>query len=169
MQKWESIESALSKFCSLEQKTACIKKIRIVTAITLIMALSELIPSFVKSMLINRCFSSMFYAVDQLIFIGTNIQFIQTAQNETSVWVAQCFNLSIVIIRLFMWNFLHVFIMVLSVGLSTHFKLINDELEKAILLCEPIVHSHLIGVNSILEVNFNSCSDSESFLTLCFS
>lgn len=66
--------------------------------------------------------------------------------------MAQYINFFIVIFRLFIWNFLHVFIMVISVGLSTHFKLINDELEQAILLSEPIIHSHMTGVNSILEV-----------------
>lgn len=99
---------------------------------------------------------TLFYVVDQLIFIGTNIQFILTAQSDTSVWMAQCINLSIAIIRLFIWNFLHVFIMVISIGLSTFFKLINQELEQAIFLCEPIAHSHLTGANPILEVKFTS-------------
>lgn len=31
----------------------------------------------------------------------------------------------------FVWNFLDIFIMVVGFGLSTHFKLLNDELEKA--------------------------------------
>lgn len=41
MQKWQSIEMELSVFCSLEQKMACVKKIRITIAAGLIMALSN--------------------------------------------------------------------------------------------------------------------------------
>lgn len=32
----------------------------------------------------------------------------------------------------FVWNFLDIFIMIVGVGLSTHFKVLNDELELAI-------------------------------------
>lgn len=31
----------------------------------------------------------------------------------------------------FVWNFLDIFMMIVSFGLSTHFKVLNDELERA--------------------------------------
>lgn len=126
---------------------------------------------YVNSMIMNKYFSFLFHLVDQLVFIGTNYQFILTAKNDKdpvvefinknapirnliSTWMAKCVYCSIIIIRLFMWNFLHILIMVISAGLSTHFKLINVELEQAIVRSGPIMNSHLAGVNSILEVNF---------------
>lgn len=108
-------------------------------------------------------FLFIFRLVDQFIFIWANlaqnneepVNQNATIQNVIPIWMVQCINLSIIIIRLFIWNFLHVLIMVISAGLSTHFKLINDKLEHAIHLSEQIVLSNQTGVNSILEVCFH--------------
>lgn len=71
----------------------------------------------------------------------------------SSFWAA-CFINLIKIFAKFTWNYVDVFIMVVSVGLSTHFKLINDELEQAVLYAEPDnVYPHLSGVHPILEVS----------------
>lgn len=77
-----------------------------------------------------------------------------SASDEFLPFPVACFIKIISVFATFTWNYLDAFIMVFSVGLSTHFKLINDELEHAILLAQPdIVYSHLYGVHPILKVN----------------
>ncbi|XP_055326860.1 gustatory receptor for sugar taste 64f-like [Sitodiplosis mosellana] len=45
--------------------------------------------------------------------------------------VLSCYSLLLIWMNLFVWNFLDMFIMVISIGLSTHFKLFNCELKQA--------------------------------------
>lgn len=44
----------------------------------------------------------------------------------------------------FVWNFLDIFIMIISVGLSTHFELFNHELEEATLEMEVNLRANII-------------------------
>lgn len=65
-----------------------------------------------------------------------------------------CFIYLISVFALFTWSYLDAFIMVVSVGLSTHFKLINDEIEQAIYFAQPdAIYPHLSDVHPILKVN----------------
>lgn len=115
-------------------------------------------------------FLSIYNTVDQLIYVGSYIYVVRTMESDKTpivetidnlrirhyipIWMAHCIQCSIVVIRLFIWNFLHVFIMAISVGLSTHFKLINDRIERTILFGDSILYPRRVGVNSVLEVNF---------------
>lgn len=84
-------------------------------------------------------------------------------------WMAYCINSTVSLLGTFAWNYLSVLIMVISVGLSTHLKLINDELEQAVLLSEPIDHSNLIGLNVVLEVSFRQTCKWTMFSTFCLA
>lgn len=65
-----------------------------------------------------------------------------------------CFIKLISMYAVFTWNYLDAFIMVLSVGLSANFKLINDKLERAIHFAPSAgVHPHLSVIHPILKVN----------------
>lgn len=125
-------------------------------------------------------FLNFLHLVDQVVHIGTTLLiamtttqdnkniFEQLIKNSRKVrksnfiisvdtmppWMSYCINCTVSLISTFAWNYLNVLIIVISVGLSTHLKLINDELEQAVLQSESIDHSHLIGLNLILEVNF---------------
>lgn len=69
-------------------------------------------------------------------------------------WISFCINCFVTYFGLFLWSFLDIFLMIVGITLSTHFKLINNELERAILFAES--HSdfpHFSEYPPILEVN----------------
>lgn len=119
--------------------------------------------------MITIYFSFVFRLVDQLMFVGTATYFLLVAhlidhgteeivdnigiRNFVPIWMVECFHFFVVTFRLFMWNFLHLLIMVISAGLSMHLKLINDKLENVILRSDEMVYPNVTSVNSIFKVN----------------
>lgn len=120
------------------------------------------------------------FSVDHLISIGTSFDIVLSTQKDkdpivelvknhfrirasnliTTVdlipaWMAYCVNCFIFTFGLFISHFLNIFIMVISVGLATHFKLINDALKQAIVFAEPTIHPHHSDTNAFLEVKFS--------------
>lgn len=59
-----------------------------------------------------------------------NVPYLIERFDHVSVLMAICINF-INIISTFVWNFLDIFIMSISIGLATHFELLNNELKKA--------------------------------------
>lgn len=61
--------------------------------------------------------------------VKSNVPYLITSDDRISVWLAFLINL-INVFATFVWNFLDIFIMIVSIGLSTHFKYLNNELEQ---------------------------------------
>lgn len=180
MQKWQYIESILSNFCEKKQKLACIKKIRITISTLLIAGLSNLSKYSQKNRkpIIIPTYYCASFAVDHLISIGTSFDIVLSTQKGKDpieelvknhyrvrasnliitvdlvpAWLAYSINCFIFTFGLFISHFLNIFIMVISVGLSTHFKLINHELEQEILIADPTNYPHHSGIDTLLQVN----------------
>lgn len=67
------------------------------------------------------------------------------------IWVSYCINCYVGYFSLFSWTFVDILLMIISISLTTHFKLINNELKQAILFAES--HSHcqpLLEVSTII-------------------
>lgn len=153
MRCWQTTES-LPIFRNCTYRTAYIRRIRLIASTVLILALGIF---FLKN-LTNYIFylGIILIAVEHWLFIGATIhsnminnrdkdilgEFVKVSvphiiqQNEplpTFIALLICYiNES----ATFVWNFIDIFIMFFGVGLSSNFKVLNNELEQAIVRIE---------------------------------
>lgn len=147
MQQWQTVESIMSDYCTKKQKKTYIFRIRFVALSFLCLALGNSFNNFILRNL------NVFFivSVEHLIADGSVLHFVLKCHKEQDpmtelakhnvphlityaehvpLWLAICINF-INISSTFVWNFLDIFIMIISKGLSTHFKLLNHELQQA--------------------------------------
>lgn len=148
MQCWQSVES-LPIFRNCAYKTTYMRRIRLTASIVLVFALGISLRQYFlnqNKMVFNKTHFLIFLA-EHLLSITAAIHFIfikNHVSNFTrtllSSLVPQSHSLpmgiAIIICFInecatFIWNYIDIFIMMMSIGLSTHFKLFNIELKQA--------------------------------------
>lgn len=86
--------------------------------------------------------------------VKSNVPYLFANADHIPVWVAIFINL-INVYATVVWNYLDIFIMIISVGLSTHFKLLNAELEQT-----------TVEVRITFEASISEISNSEHLLRI---
>lgn len=146
MATWTNIEKKLPSYNCLIAQGKCAHKIKMVTFVILFLSLGELNYNkiYAYKMIIFVLFSAehLLNAISIIHFtlmcnptnhpvrdflIATSSQFFFIT--EYAAWkgiLAKLFNL----IATFLWTYMDVFVILISIGLSTRFKQINDSLNK---------------------------------------
>lgn len=152
MEHWQSIES-LPIFRNFVRKTAYMRRIRLISSTILVLALGAFSAISIFNCDMNfKLLTDVYFivTVEHCLFIGitikSNIMFhsdkdtlmelirrmvphLISSTNPPPKYIAITFcyiSESVV----FVWNFLDIFIMTIGIGLTTHFKALNKELEQ---------------------------------------
>lgn len=143
MQKWQNTEYTLSSLCNRRDKDSYTLKIRLIIFIVFSAAFGMCLEIGSRKMVLLENIVTVEHALSD----GSLLHYIIICQREREVlinfvklnvpyidhipiWAALFINF-INISATFVWNYTDIFIMIVSIGLSTHFKLINKELEMA--------------------------------------
>lgn len=152
MRCWQMTESLpVFQNCTCAFKTGYMRRIRFIASIALILALGMswqrfplkiaivIIPFWIISVEHSLCIGATLHSI--IMFQSDRDVLTELIRNLVPHLVPQCKPLPIPVALLicyinesatFVWNFHDIFIMLIGYGLSTHFKLFNNELERAV-------------------------------------
>ncbi|XP_036337011.1 gustatory receptor for sugar taste 64f-like [Rhagoletis pomonella] len=123
---WDEMESDLPEYLTQMEKGRLAYRIKIVTIVAMMLSLAEHLLNIISNILYsNACPQSDDPIKDY--FILTNQQIFDVF--PYSVYLAICGKLENIICT-FIWNFMDVFVMIVSLGLAAKFKQLNDNLFK---------------------------------------
>lgn len=92
--------------------------------------------------------------------VKSNVPYLITSDDRIPVWMAFLINL-INVFATFVWNFLDIFIMIVSIGLSTHFKYLNNELKQT--KFEVVMEFNIFLMNEIIFIKSKKNKKTEWF------
>ncbi|XP_031638769.1 gustatory receptor for sugar taste 64f-like [Contarinia nasturtii] len=119
--------ASLFLICEKQKKTF-ILQIRVISLSVLFLALIEHLLSITSAM--HHVITCQMGKNPFVELIKQNVPFLFNSDSEISFWEATSVSF-ISLISTFLWNFLDVFIVVISIGLTMHFKLFNHDLNRA--------------------------------------
>lgn len=155
MEYWQSVES-LPIFQNVAHKTAYIRRIRFVAATVLLLAFGTSCVKTQRFLNWEINFKLLTYTqaytflVEHCLFIGVTIKSNIMYHNDKDILLGLIRRMVPNLIPLenpppnyialtfcyisentaFMWNFVDIFIMIIGIGLTTHFKVLNNELQR---------------------------------------
>lgn len=148
MQHWQMVE-ALPIFHNSKNKKVYVRSIQFIASATLIMAFSKVLTknyemilkkntwkTFVVIFLAEHLFYALLYSARSFnanLYREIVKDFVPcfTSNNDCIPLLMAIFTAFVCEYATFVWNFLDIFIMMISFGLSTHFKILNYELKLA--------------------------------------
>lgn len=146
---WQTIES-LAIFRNCAYKPTYIRRVRLIALTTMLLALSIFNPS-TKSLASTSLNAYFLFTAEHLLCVAAACHYIFVYNDEASTVIGFVkvlipslvpqshslpFGIGILMCFMnesatFVWNFLDIFLMIIAVGLSTHFKVLNIKLEQA--------------------------------------
>lgn len=133
MRHWQTIES-LPIFRNYAHKAAYVRSIRLLSATALFLALGNSFKAFMVSIQVVLLTFLISIAVEYGLFISVSIKYNKYV--AVSLQGTPILNYKSIIVcylsvkAAFVWSFLDILIMIVGIGLTTHFKALNNELQQ---------------------------------------
>lgn len=146
MQHWEKVENSLPAYTNLQEKSKLAYKIKIITIIVMTLSLGRYILNYIRNaQILNKNFivehilniiSIVFFSNEcnpnatdpiQDYFRAEQSQvFAVTTYSPLKALIGKCIN----VITTFLWSYMDLFVMLVSMGLAERFRQINEDLFK---------------------------------------
>ncbi|XP_075162534.1 gustatory receptor for sugar taste 64f-like [Haematobia irritans] len=126
MMEWHNIESDLPSYTLLKEKRQMAKKIRMVFLVGMMMSLAEHLLSIAQAIFYaHRCATTQDPIKNFLLIASEHLFYVFPYSN----WLG-FYGKTLNVMSTFIWNYMDVFVMIMSIGLSSMFQQLNADLVK---------------------------------------
>lgn len=126
MSNWESVESKLPKLHTQYQKRQMAYQIKMIVFVVLICSLVEHILNIISIVYYSKNCLHQNKPIDEFFKVQLSQLFRVTSFSSWKAFIGKFIN----VVATFVWNYMDVFVMVVSVGISTRFKQLNADLQQ---------------------------------------
>lgn len=126
MQRWQSVESILPKYRNQKEKQKLAHQLKVLALVVLLSSLAEHILNAISI----AYFAKVCLHKDDLLREIFQVQISHFLMVFPYSWWSAIIGKFVNVVATFCWNYMDLFIMMISVGLSTRFKQINEDLQR---------------------------------------
>uniref|UniRef100_A0A1I8MLZ4 Gustatory receptor n=1 Tax=Musca domestica TaxID=7370 RepID=A0A1I8MLZ4_MUSDO len=126
MVQWHSLEQQLPEYSSQKEKRRMADKIRMVFFVGMMLSLAEHLLSVTQAIYFAARCGATDDPVKNFLLIASDHLFYIFPYSYLLGWYGKLLN----VMSTFIWNYMDVFVMIMSIGLTYMFKRVNENLEK---------------------------------------